>query len=570
MGDKAGAMQSGTDEQIYQSWVFSFPKHWRQYTLRRDLPWFWSLLNAYDAYTQIILKTISDSSWNGEPICYPKSMEDEDFDNFVLKPYSTAKLQKISANTTRESSTHMQDDVIDNCREKKMSLVKLGEILLGYKRSLELAQQETSELHRHIEELKKAHHQSENKMPRQLKQIAKQKEDLNRSLELEREENSRLNRHIEEVKKAHHHSETRMSRQLKQIAKEKEDLLIRLSRIAGSKLTTNNPDIADLSNDNRPTKLAEKLGQLYDDAWTDSLEELTEIDTKLDDREAISFLLRIVMTAYQFCRGPCSMFLDLTDCQTVVTCKNSKDMTVLTKLPESLKVDIQPKTQMSLHAKDTVSEMQKKFYVILRSIIHDITRKEKFCPSVSDKTNPWKLDEDEVKESNRLGFSSGFTIMHIKDSYIAPQISNEEPANLFRHTEELSKCKMKKNSMSSISDFLQTRYEIFSKDGNVLKKEDIKRILTTKKNSQKKSTGPKSKFLKTTHFAERCVELCWFMQITQPPIHLSARVPDDGMMNNDIFKAYMKSGTEIDYIVWPVMYLHENGPLLTKGIAQPK
>lgn len=47
-------------------------------------------------------------------------------------------------------------------------------------RSLELAQQETSELHRHIEELKKAHHQSENKMPRQLKQIAKQKEDLNR------------------------------------------------------------------------------------------------------------------------------------------------------------------------------------------------------------------------------------------------------------------------------------------------------------------------------------------------------------------------------------------------------
>lgn len=69
--------------------------------------------------------------------------------------------------------------------------------------------------------------------------------------------------------------------------------------MAGSKLTTNNPDIADLSNDNRPTKLAEKLGQLYDDAWTDSLEELTEIDTKLDDREAISFLLRIVMVSIQ-------------------------------------------------------------------------------------------------------------------------------------------------------------------------------------------------------------------------------------------------------------------------------
>lgn len=71
----------------------------------------------------------------------------------------------------------------------------------------------------------------------------------------------------------------------------------RLSKIAGSKLTSNNPDIADLSDDNRPTKLAEKFSQLYDDAWTDSLEELTEVETKLDDTVAISFLLRIVMVS---------------------------------------------------------------------------------------------------------------------------------------------------------------------------------------------------------------------------------------------------------------------------------
>lgn len=143
-------------------------------------------------------------------------------------------------------------------------------------------------------------------------------------------------------------------------------------------------------------------------------------------------------------------------------------------------------------------------------------------------------------------------------------------ANLFRHTEELSKRKTKKNSMSAISDFLQQRYEIFSNDGTVLKKKDIEKIFTPPIESQKKTTGPKNKFPKTTHFAERCVELCWFMQLTQPPINLSARIPDDGMMNTDIFKAYMKSGTKVEYIVWPIMYLHENGPLLTKGIAQPK
>lgn len=191
---------------------------------------------------------------------------------------------------------------------------------------------------------------------------------------------------------------------------------------------------------------------------------------------------------------------------------------------------------------------------------------------MSDKseTNPWELDEDEVKETNRSSLCSGFTVLHIKDIYVALQGSKEEPANLFRHTEELSKRKTKKNSMSAISDFLQQRYEIFFNDGTVLKKKDIEKIFTPPKDSQKKTTGPKNKFPKTTHFAERCVELCWFMQITQPPIYLSARIPDNGMMNTDIFKAYMKSGTKVEYIVWPIMYLHENGPLLTKGIAQPK
>lgn len=48
---------------------------------------------------------------------------------------------------------------------------------------------------------------------------------LLRSLELEREETLRLNRQINELKKAHHQSENEMSRQLDQIAKEKENLI---------------------------------------------------------------------------------------------------------------------------------------------------------------------------------------------------------------------------------------------------------------------------------------------------------------------------------------------------------
>uniref|UniRef100_A0A8W8KQN8 Mitochondria-eating protein C-terminal domain-containing protein n=1 Tax=Magallana gigas TaxID=29159 RepID=A0A8W8KQN8_MAGGI len=191
----------------------------------------------------------------------------------------------------------------------------------------------------------------------------------------------------------------------------------RLSKIAGPKLTSNNPDIADLNDDNRPTKLAEKFGKVYDDTWTDSIEELTGVETRLDDSAAVGFLLRIVMTAYKFCSGPRSLFIDLTDCQTIMLCKDTSSMKVITKLPDAITPDIQQATKMCLRSKEISLVLQK---------------------------------------------------------------------------------------------------------------------------------------------------------TTRPPIHLSARIPDDGRMNNDIFRAYMKSGTEVDYIVWPVMYLYENGPVLNKGIAQPK
>ena len=48
----------------------------------------------------------------------------------------------------------------------------------------------------------------------------------------------------------------------------------RLSEVAGSKLKFNNPGITDLSDDNRPNKLAEKFSELYYNEWTEAFEEL--------------------------------------------------------------------------------------------------------------------------------------------------------------------------------------------------------------------------------------------------------------------------------------------------------
>lgn len=56
----------------------------------------------------------------------------------------------------------------------------------------------------------------------------------------------------------------------------------RLSSFASKQLTTNNPNIADLSDRNRPTKLGEKFEQLYDNEWSEAFEYLKGIPMEED------------------------------------------------------------------------------------------------------------------------------------------------------------------------------------------------------------------------------------------------------------------------------------------------
>jgi hypothetical protein len=64
--------------------------------------------------------------------------------------------------------------------------------------------------------------------------------------------------------------------------------------MAGTNLTDNNPAIADLSDPNRATKLAEQFSELYDNSWTDAFEVL-EIS---DEKECIQYLLNIIIVCF--------------------------------------------------------------------------------------------------------------------------------------------------------------------------------------------------------------------------------------------------------------------------------
>ena len=71
--------------------------------------------------------------------------------------------------------------------------------------------------------------------------------------------------------------------------------LFRLSEKISLNLTENNPNIADLSDINRPTNLVDKFSTLYDDEWTRAFDELQTIPGYEDDQKAIKQLLDIIM-----------------------------------------------------------------------------------------------------------------------------------------------------------------------------------------------------------------------------------------------------------------------------------
>lgn len=58
------------------------------------------------------------------------------------------------------------------------------------------------------------------------------------------------------------------------------------------RLCDNNPNIQDLSDTKRPTKIVEAFGELYDNEWTNALEDL--LKTQRSEREAIDTLADIL------------------------------------------------------------------------------------------------------------------------------------------------------------------------------------------------------------------------------------------------------------------------------------
>ena len=75
---------------------------------------------------------------------------------------------------------------------------------------------------------------------------------------------------------------------------------------------------------------------------------------------------------------------------------------------------------------------------------------------------------------------------------------------------------------------------------------------------------------KTKEYARQCAGLLWRMRISEPSVFIQFEFRQGTTFNSDVLRKFTKIGGYLEFLVWPALYLHENGPLLSKGVAQPQ
>ncbi|XP_052226188.1 early endosome antigen 1-like isoform X3 [Dreissena polymorpha] len=123
----------------------------------------------------------------------------------------------------------------------------------------------------------------------QLNDKSQEVSDLRKMLDISKAKEATFNNQMQHVQD-----------KLQKTTTELEDTKTRLSKFMGQQLTDNNPNITDLSDKNRPTKLSERFSELYDNEWTDAFEVLGSIYN--DERTTIITLITILKDADKYCK----------------------------------------------------------------------------------------------------------------------------------------------------------------------------------------------------------------------------------------------------------------------------
>ncbi|XP_022324935.1 uncharacterized protein LOC111125432 isoform X2 [Crassostrea virginica] len=239
-----------------------------------------------------------------------------------------------------------------------------------------------------------------------------------------------------------------------------DELTTRLSKFASDKLTDGNPNFADLSDKNRPTKIGEKFGMVYDEEWSDAYEEIQSL-LKLSDTEVYEVLLNIVIAGDRFCRE--------------------------------------------------VSQSQ-------LSSIEKGMKEPMLRPQ-------WFSDGKEYSVAE-LEASPNFT------------------ASLKKFAKDFRRGTAVASVVPLCTIFKDGKFKEL-RDWDVYKMESL------------------------NLYIDACIECLWLMNVQDPPMYITCLNKGDNYEPAH-FNMFLVKGKEVEYTVWPAVFLHEGGPLVSKGYVKPK
>ncbi|XP_052279972.1 putative leucine-rich repeat-containing protein DDB_G0290503 isoform X1 [Dreissena polymorpha] len=386
----------------------------------------------------------------------------------------------------------------------------------------------------------------------------------------------------------------KLKESLKNAVQEIDDLTIRLSKLASASLTHNNPNIADLSDPNRPTKLAEAFSELYDNEWTDAFEKLKDDD----EVKTVKHLLTMLQKAFGFS-------VSLSE-QALVDIKGTSTKIVFTikkHQPERMHVGFVsgPNSSEQNNVNGNVSDA---------SSINGPDEKA---------TSPIENCENEITVKTIIG---PVNTMKIQDTDNRMTTSQQNPLNKETQHDTLSGKLQDDGSkndaqpttrpVSAMNEKLLVhgnhkfqRHGVCSSGMDIVKRVESKTDIATVtfdfeklQPTEKQLIGDIRKRVLNeikgqiismiSHavvaemnlddcensiftYVKACASICWEMRIHQPPVCLEfVEVDDQTPLNTATYKHYTKSGPRMDYVVWPALYLYKGGPLLSKGVAQGK
>jgi hypothetical protein len=59
------------------------------------------------------------------------------------------------------------------------------------------------------------------------------------------------------------------------------------------------------------------------------------------------------------------------------------------------------------------------------------------------------------------------------------------------------------------------------------------------------------------------------MKVQSPPM-VFHKCDMETRFDKNLYKEYLTSGQLVDFVVWPALLLHDNGPIVCKGVAEGK